>query len=219
MIIQVASVNDIARLACAFEHKPQPVFAFREEGKWNLLIQFQLDEKRIDYFITESDRVDSFLGYRNVYGEEIVDFFKVAKDTSYIYAPIIFLKNIPFKAYEKGRPSLKALPVEELLDLGSLIRIATYRIYDEESPLPLFIAPYGSGSVLFTMLSYLEEGHGKVYYLFLDESPNESFIRYSSHDASINYTSNVDETGFIYVKIIKLKSLPFNVGVWASQSK
>ncbi|MEM3403290.1 MAG: hypothetical protein QXJ17_01875 [Nitrososphaeria archaeon] len=213
MIIQVASVDDIGRLACAFEHKPQPIFAFRDKSKWNLLIQFQFNEKKMDHFVTESDSIDSFLGYRNVYGDEIVAFFKVVKDTSYIYAPIIFLKNIPFKLYQERKSSSKKLSIEELLDLGSLVRIATYRIYDEESPLPLFVAQHGSGAVLFTMLSYLEEGRGRIYYIFLDKCPTQSFIKYSSSDGSINYTSNVDETGFIYVKIIKLRHLPFNVGV------
>jgi len=216
MIFELVSINDLGRLACAFERTPQPIFAFKENNKWNLIIQFQIDEKKIDYFYAQSDKIGSFLGYKNVYGNEIVEFFSVVQNASYIYAPIIFLKRSPLKLGKRDDVLLKNVPFIELEDLGSLIRIVTYKILYEESPLPVFLYPHNSGSMLFTMLSYLEEGPAKIYYLKLGECPQKNFIKYSSGREDFHYTDNVDESGSAYVKIIKLKGFPSNVGIWPS---
>ncbi|MGQ9780995.1 MAG: hypothetical protein ACUVQ8_01900 [Nitrososphaeria archaeon] len=215
MILQLLSVNDLGRLACAFEHTPQPIFTFREGDKWRLLIQFQMDAKRLNYFSVESNRVGSFLGYRNIYGRESVEFFNASNNTSYIYAPVIFLKKAPFELHGH-RVSQMKFPSVELEDVGSLVRISAYKIFYEESPLPLFLSSVGSEPVLFTLLSYSEEGPTRMYYVRLNEFPERNFVKYSSDKESFHYTDNVDESGFMYVKVIRLKSFPLNVRIWPS---
>lgn len=216
MAFELVSINDLGRLACAFERTPQPIFAFKGNKSWNLTIQFQIDEKKIDFFHVQSNKIGSFLGYKNVYGNEIVEFFSVVQNASYIYAPIIFLRKSPFKQGEHNK-FLGNVPLIELEDIGSLIRIVTYKILYEESPLPVFLYPLSSGSALFTMLSYSEEGPASVYYIKVNEVPQQNFIKYASDREETDYTDNVDESGSIYVKIIKLRSFPSNVGKWPSR--
>jgi len=216
MIFELVSINDLGRLVCAFERTPQPIFAFKDSNKWNLIIQFQIDEKKIDYFYAQSNEIGSFLGYKSVYGDEIVEFFPVVQNASYIYAPIIFLKKSPFKLNKQDNMPLKNVPFIELEDLGSLIRIVTYKILYEESPLPVFLCSKNSTSMLFTMLSYSEEGPARIFYLKLKEVPQKKFIKYASDRKDFHYTNNVDESGSVYVKIIKLRDFPLNVGIWPS---
>jgi hypothetical protein len=216
MIFELVSINDLGRLICAFERTPQPIFAFKDSNKWNLIIQFQIDEKRIDYFYAQSDEIGSFLGYKNSYGNEIVEFFSIIQNASYIYAPIIFLKKSPLKLNRRDDVRLKNIPFIELEDLGSLIRIVTYKILYEESPLPIFLCSKDSTSILFTMLSYSEEGPARIFYIKLEEFPQKNFIKYTSDRKDLYYTNNVDESGSIYVKIIKLRSFPSNAGIWTS---
>jgi len=215
MIFQLASINDLGRLACAFEHTPQPIFAFKEGDRWHLLIQFQMDSKKSNYFFFESGKVGPFMGYRNVYGHESVEFFTVCNNTSYIYSPVVFFRKAPFERSER-KASSRDLPAVELEDAGSLVRISAYKILYEESPLPLFLSSLGTEPMLFTLLSYSEEGPTRIYYVRLDEFPKCNFVKYSSDKEGFCYTDNVDESGFVYVKVIRLKSFPFNVRVWPS---
>jgi len=214
MAFELSSVRDFARLVCAFEHVPQPVFAFKEEGLWNLFIQYQADVKKVDYIFVASEKVGHYLGYRNVYGVETVDFFTTVHNASYIYAPIVFLKRPPSDWFKSRIFPFKRSSFVELEDLGSLVRVATYKMLYEESVLPLFYVN-GDQSVLFTILSYGEGLPTKVYYV-RTEAVEKNFIKYSSERNLLEYTDNVDESGFVYVKIIRVKRLAEKGNVWPS---
>ena len=210
MIFQLGNINDLGRLACAFEHNPQPIFAFDFSNKFFLCIQFEMDTKTTNFFNVESDKIGPFLGYKNICGEEKVDFFKLAKDTSYIYSPVIFLKEPPIKIVRNRKYPPKNISFHELKDLSSLLRIVTYKMFSDESTLPIFSAPLKSGGILFTIISYFEEDLSKIYY-FKGEYPKSNFIKYASDKDILQYTDNVDESGYVYAKIIRMNFFPLNV--------
>lgn len=211
MIFQLSGIKDLGRLACAFEHSPQPIFSFDLPNKFSLCIQFEMGAKTTNFFYLESDRIGPFLGYKDVCGEEKVDFFKLAKDTSYIYSPVISLKEPAFKIVKNNKYPPKKISFHQLKDLGSLLRIVTYKMFSDESTLPIFSAPLKSGGILFTIISYFEEDLSKIYYFMSEEHPTNNFIKYASDKDILRYTDNVDESGYVYAKIIRMDSFPFNV--------
>ena len=214
MAFELSSIQDFARLVCAFEHIPQPVFAFKSNGFWTIFIQYHVDVKKVDYMFAVSEKVGNYLGYKNVYGAESVDFFTTVHNASYIYAPIIFLKNPPRNWSKSKTFPFKKNSFVELEDVGSLVRVATYKMFYEESILPLFYVNSHGVNILFTILSYSEGFPAKVYYVRTD-TINKNFIKYSSEKNLLEYTNNVDESGFVYAKIIKVKNLPENGNKWS----
>lgn len=204
MALELSLIKDFARLVCAFEHIPQPVFVFNKGGYWHVFVQYQVDEKKIDYMYAVTNKVGSYLGYKNVYGTESVEFFSMIQNTSYIYAPTIFLKNPPADWFKRKTLPFKRNSFIELEDVGSIVRVATYKMFYEESVLPLFHIYNGRLGALFTILSYGEGFPIKVYYV-KTKSIDKNFIKYSSEKNFLDYTNNVDESGFVYAKIIKVK--------------
>ncbi|MCX8188151.1 MAG: hypothetical protein N3F64_00390 [Nitrososphaeria archaeon] len=204
MVFELSSIKDFGRLVCAFEHVPHPVFAFNKSGYWHIFVQYQVDEKKIDYIYAITDRIGAYLGYKNTYGTEIVDFFSTIQNASYIYAPIIFLKNPPVNWFRYKTFPFKKNSLVELEDVSSIVRVATYKMFYEESVLPLFHISNDKLGVLFTILSYGDTFPTKVYYV-KTKSIDKNFIKYSSEKNFLDYTNNIEESGFVYAKIIKVK--------------
>jgi hypothetical protein len=78
----------------------------------------------------------------------------------------------------------------------------------EESPLPLFVfkSTKKSKYVVGTALNMAEsDGISYFYYATISESPVQSFIKYSSlKSEDPTFTNNLEEHGYIYIKLIKL---------------
>ncbi|MEM3786082.1 MAG: hypothetical protein QXZ59_01720 [Nitrososphaeria archaeon] len=204
MVFELSSIKDFARLVCAFEHVPHPVFAFNMGNYWHIFVQYQVDDKKIDYIYAVTEKIASYIGYKNMYGTETADFFSTVQNASYIYAPVIFLKNPPANWFKRKTFPFKKNSLVELEDVGSIVRVATYKMFYEESVLPLFYVCNGKLGVLFTILSYGETFPTKVYYV-KTKSIDKNFIKYSSEKNFLDYTNNIDESGFVYAKIIKVK--------------
>ncbi|HYY86783.1 MAG TPA: hypothetical protein VE594_06735, partial [Nitrososphaeraceae archaeon] len=89
-----------------------------------------------------------------------------------------------------------------------LVKIASYKMVFEESPLPLFVfsSTKKSNYVIGTALNMAEpDGVSYFYYATIPANPTYSFIRYSSlKSEDPAFTNNIEEHGYIYIKLIKL---------------
>jgi hypothetical protein len=96
----------------------------------------------------------------------------------------------------------------KLGNFQSLVKIASYKMVFEESPLPLFVfnSTRKSNYVIGTALNMAEsDGVSYFYYATIPENPAYSFIKYSSLKSDEPaFTNNIEEHGYIYIKLIKL---------------
>ncbi|MEM4298246.1 MAG: hypothetical protein QW815_07760, partial [Nitrososphaerota archaeon] len=89
-----------------------------------------------------------------------------------------------------------------------LAKVGSYKVYYEEPPLPFFAFPYLDRWILgtFARMDEYEEA-STFFYMTLSTPPPKSFIKYSSQRTGVtSFTNNIDEHGYIYLKVIRLRS-------------
>jgi hypothetical protein len=207
--IEVSTIQDFGRLVCAFERAPLLSFSFKF-GKEDLLatqIDF-LNNVPVIYYVRYASP-GQYLGYRNSNGIEDVSIVENIQHPSIMYSPIISVDKFPaiFWRKPKGTKNSNYEPIK-LSNFQSLAKIASYKMIYEESPLPLFVfrSTTKSRYVVGTALNMAEsDGISYFYYVTIPESPVHSFIKYSSlKSEGPTFTNNIEEHGYIYIKLIKL---------------
>ena len=207
--IEVSTIQDFGRLVCAFERTPLLTFSFKS-GKYDLLatqIDF-LNNIPVIYYVKYPSG-GQYLAYKNANGIEEVSIVENIQNPSVMYSPIISVDKFPpiFWRRPKGAKNSNYAPIK-LSNFQSLVKIASYKMIYEESPLPLFV--FNSTKklkyVVGTALNMAEsDGVSYFYYATIPENPNYSFIRYSSlKSEDPTSTNNIQEHGYIYIKLIKL---------------
>jgi hypothetical protein len=212
--IELASIDDVGRLACALERTPYPVFRIeRASGVRFLAVHYELHRGYpIFYYAQEAEPLvrGHFLGYRVKGVTEEVVFRDAASDPTFIYAPVIDVVRLP-RLFRQGVGSLCEPQVTylamELSGVAEVAKVAAYKVLYEEPPLPTFLYPYGDRWMLGTFARLDEyEGGSLFLYTQLDERPEGNFIRFSSEDAgAVKFTNSLEEHGYIQIKVIHLR--------------
>jgi hypothetical protein len=94
----------------------------------------------------------------------------------------------------------------KLKDLASLAKVSCYKMIYEEAPLPLFLFKNGDW-VLGTFMGTNDSNDAAFfYYINMDSTPVKPFLKYSAQKVEKPaFTNNIDEHGYVYMKVIKLK--------------
>lgn len=210
--IELENLNELARLACALERAPLPVFATKFESDYRISTQLDFFIGSPVFYFARSNEAKQYLGYRTTTSGEEVSLVDIPHNPSLVYAPIIEIVRFP-KLFEMGLdghkykgPKFLSLQVKDLM---SLVKVATYKIMFEEPPLPIFAFPDGSGKWKigsFTRIEEFEEASIFFYYE-QDSRPEQNFVSYSTAKAQANLTNRTDEHGNLLVKIIRLKGM------------
>lgn len=208
--IELETLGDLARLACALERAPLPTFISRDGEGFRISTQLDFFVGSPVFYFARVNDSKQFLGYRTVSSAEEVSLVDVPLNPSMVYAPIIEVLKFP-KIFEKNSTSArKKIPKFlslQVKDLMGLVKVATYKIMFEEPPLPLFAFPSDNGKWIvgaFTRIEEFEEASIFFYYE-QDSRPEENFVGYSTARAQAFFTNRTDEHGNFFVKIIRLK--------------
>ncbi|MEM3383152.1 MAG: hypothetical protein QXL52_03150 [Nitrososphaerales archaeon] len=212
--VELSDLKDLARLTCAFEKTPMPLFSFHYNNNIYLFTQADIFMGRPIFYYAKAIDEKQFLGYKNSGGIEEIVSVDSPLFPAYIYAPIIHLKKLP-KLFQKGFESIKG-KIDKCLsiqikEIASLAKISSYKVLFEEPPLPLFTFKSNGENIIgvFTRINEANE-NSIFFYTILDELPVYNFLKYSALKiGEATFTNKVDEHGSIYIKIIKLaKSHP-----------
>ncbi len=215
--VEVVSLTDLARLACALERVALPIFAFKMDNEVLLAIQLDLFMGTPVLYFARSGSAGSFLGYRNLGGKEIAELSVSTRDPANVYSPIISIEKIP-DIFAKGFESITRKKEKKGLrehylsmqvgDLESLCKVALYKIVFEESPLPLFTFKGKSEQWILGSFARLDDSDETAvfFYTELTSRPSQRFVRYSSvNPEKTGLTDKIDEHGYVYGKICELK--------------
>lgn len=209
--IELESLNELARLACALERAPLPTFAMENGTERMLSTQLDLFLGSPVFYYAKCAESKQYLGYRTTMNGEEVSLVDVPSNPSLVYAPIIEVVKFP-EIFEKGLRGLeykgqKFLSLQ-VKDLASLVKVATYKIMFEEPPLPIFAFPTKKGKWrvgTFTRIEDFEEA--SIFFFYEQDSrPEENFASYSTSKAQVTLTNKTEEHGSLFVKIIRLKN-------------
>jgi hypothetical protein len=217
VFVRTESLNDIARLVCAMERTPLPLFSIRNGSSNIIATQLDLFAGVPVFYYAESNETKRFLGYRTTSNGEEVVLTSSPGNPALVHAPIIDVIELP-SIFEKGLsdslagatyqgPKFLSLKVKDLL---ALIQVAPYKMLFEEPPLPIFCFPLKSeeGKLTwrigtFTRIEDYEEA--SIFFFYEQENKlDQNFLRYSMNKAEALLTNRTDEHGYVYIKVVRL---------------
>lgn len=205
--IELDSVKDLARLACALERAPLPIFFMNLRGEDVLATQIDLLMGKPVIYYAKANSSGEFLAYRNAGGVEDVVLVDAVTNPALLYAPIIRVEKIPANMMKNSKTSKNSSYISiKLKDLASLAKVSCYKMIYEEAPLPLFLFKNGNW-ILGTFMGTNDSNDAAFfYYINMDSTPLQPFLKYSAQKVEKpTFTNNIDEHGYVYMKVIKLK--------------
>jgi hypothetical protein len=204
--VELESLTDLARLSCAFERAPFPIFMSKEGGAYRLAVQTDLFMGIPIFYYVEVAKGGEFIAYRSSGETEDAQLVEAAMNPSFIYAPIVHVLKLP-RVLEKSKGFKARFLAAQVSDLANLMKIASYKMLYEEPPLPLYTFKNGTTWITgcFARLDDFEEA-SLFFYCRLEKEPYSGFVRYSaSRLGDTDFSKRIDEHGSIYVKVVKLK--------------
>ncbi|HVP23145.1 MAG TPA: hypothetical protein VMS77_04460 [Conexivisphaerales archaeon] len=209
---ELESLKDLARLSCAFERIPRPLFAMPlADGRFALAVHAeQLGEAPI-FFYAIVGSFKPYVRYRLDGDLEEASFSDDATLTQYLHSPVLTLKETPAAfsdAIEADGQVDSDVERVELGDVNSLLKLSAYRYIMDESYAPLYLSRSGGELHLGTFVHMGDfEGSDFYFYMKLDKEPAHPFVRFDPSKATDwSFTSKTAEHGFYYAKIIHLTS-------------
>jgi hypothetical protein len=219
--VELFDLNNFGRLVRALERSPLPSFSikFKGENIFSVQTEFVNGIPLIYYVKVPEHQQDGsysvntspsyhYLAYRCTTSFETVLPVETASNTLYVYSPIINIEKLPLIMEKSSRKSKKICYTKiKLRDLSSLVKVAAYKTIYDEPPLPIFVfknkktEKYSLG----TSLNFMDNDNLTYYYYFdIDYEPGK-FLKYSSQKSERpTFTNNIEEHGYIYLKVIKL---------------
>ena len=205
--LEVSTIKDFGRLVCEFERAPLLTFSFKK-GDDNVLatqIDF-LNNVPVIYYVRYPNE-GQFLAYRHSGGIEEVTIVNSVSNPVYVYSPVISIEKFPkaFSRTSKISKNAGYVPIK-LKDLTSLAKIASYKMIYDEAPLPLFVFKLQSMYVIGTPVTLGDSDNVSYYYYITGtDQPLNCFVKYASQKNMVACLSdNLDEHGYIYIKLVKL---------------
>jgi hypothetical protein len=206
IFVELLDLQELGRLCCALERVPMLVFSFPSSEGLRLAVHVYTYFGSPVFYYALSNKSGHFLEYRNSAGLEEV---RISNTPSFItYTPIVSVqklsKSFESKIEEKRTTKMSSMQVADVL---SLAKVAAYRMLFEESPLPIFTyrADEDWFAGVFTRIDDFDEA-SIFFYCKLEKKPAGRFIRYSTTSSELSYTDRLEEHGYVYLKIIKLKA-------------
>ncbi len=192
--VEVASINDFARLACAFERIPSPIYHLILDESEILAIEGEEINEQLVYYYVRYHNINEFLAYKISGYKEDIKLTENTLEPAYTYAPIISIKKWPEELISKDNNICKKII---LRDLNSLAKLCSYKSILNEAPVYIV---YSAG-----LLGIFLSIHDDTFFYCIKEDTRANFIRYNTSTLQTTFTNKVDEHGYIYTKIITLK--------------
>jgi hypothetical protein len=204
--VELESFTDLARLSCAGERAPFPIFMSRAGSKFRLAVQTDLFMGIPIFYHVEVEKGGEFVAYKSSGETEDAQLVDAAMNPTFMYAPVVHILKLP-RVLEKTTGFKQRFLAAQVSNLANLMKIATYKMLYEEPPLPLYAFKNSKGWIAgcFARLDDFEEA-SLFFYSVLDKEPTTGFVRYSaSRLPDTDFSKRTDEHGSIYVKVVKLK--------------
>ncbi len=203
--VELYDMTEFSRLVCALERIPRTCFSFSLDGKDVVSVQMDLlKERPVNYYVPNT-KYGHYLSYGFKTGKEDCDIVNTITNPTYLYSPIIRIKSMPesLKPEAAAESDILYEPLE-LEDLASLLKLS-YGF--EESPFPLFTFSDGKNWLVGVFMNFNESDESSYFcHVKLDYEPTKPFLKYSSKDGiEPSFVSSINEHGYSYLKVIKLK--------------
>jgi hypothetical protein len=207
---ELESLKDLARLSCAFERIPRPLFAMPlKSGKFALAVHSeQLGEAPV-FFYTIVESFKPYVRYKLDGDLEEATFVDDATLTQYLHSPVLTMKATPSSfsdAIDAAGQVDSDVQRVELGDVNSLLKLGAYRYIMDESYAPFYLTR-SDGEVHLGTFVHMGDFEGSDFYFYvkLDKDPAYPFVRFDPSKATDwAFTSKTAEHGFYYAKIVRL---------------
>jgi hypothetical protein len=213
--IEIADLNNFARLVCALERAPLPCFSMNLNKDHIFAVQTEFTNGiPVIYYAkalnsnSNSNISNQFIAYRCHGLSETVTLVDTASNPLFVYSPIINIEKLPAIMEKSARKSKKICYTKIMLkDLDSLAKIAAYKTIYDEPPLPImyFENKKNNTYTLGTSINFMETDSLTYFYYMNVENEPANFLKYSTQRSEKpGFTNSIENHGYIYLKIIKL---------------
>ena len=213
--IEVAKLNNFARLVCALELTPLPCFSMNLNNDHIYAVQTEfINGIPVIYYAkcpdsgSNSNFSNQFIAYRCHGISETVILVDTASNPLFVYSPIINIEKLPAIMEKSSRKSKKIGYTKIMLkDLDSLAKIAAYKTIYDEPPLPILYFENKKNNMytLGTPINFMETDSLTYFYYINVENEPSNFLKYSTQRSEKpSFTNSIENHGYIYLKIIKL---------------
>jgi hypothetical protein len=208
-MVEVSSINDIARLAGALERVPKPILALKYEGGYKFMVHGDQVLDFSIFFYTVSNDKSQYLAYELDSKGERVELVEGIGEHGRVYLPIISISKVP-KFFDGGKGERLSSLMEpiEVEDLPSLVKLSMYKLYYDEVAVPLFVSEEGDGWYIGSVVQ-IGEADGSAFYFYTrlgPKAPSGNFLRVDpSKIKELDFKAGIGEHGYYYIKLIKLK--------------
>jgi hypothetical protein len=205
--IELRSIEDVARLACALEKVPKPVLAVRDgDGYMVGVIGEELDGSLL-FLHRREPSVGEYLCYRFDDGRELAYYSNDAAPLPTVCSPVIRFKSFPLAAGGRRRKGKQLLPIEAE-DLQSVVKMSLYRLALDESPGAVYYVPCNGGA-LGSFIRATDDRGPTLFLHVAQGEPQAGFLRVDpSRMGRVEFARSPAEPGFLYVKLVRLSSCP-----------
>jgi hypothetical protein len=208
-MVEVSSINDIARLAGALERVPRPILALKDGERYKFMVHGDQVLDSSIFFYAISDSKAQYLAYELSSRGERVEFVEGVGEHGKVYLPIISISRAPkFFISRKGEGLSSLMEPIEVEDLPSLVKLSIYKLYYDEVAVPLFVSEEGDGWYIGSVVQIGETDGGAFYFYTRlgPKAPSGNFLRVDpSKITELDFKAGIGEHGYYYIKLIKLK--------------
>lgn len=203
--VKLESLVDLGRLSVALERAPFPLFAFKQAGGMRIAAQADLFMGTPVFYYIDAADTGEFLAYRKSGDGEEVQLVALANNPTFGYAPMIRINRMPKNLAPRSSFEERFMSVE-VQDLQSLAKVASYKMFFEESPLPLFSFKNGDGWVIGTFARIDDYEEASIFFYLMEKNePTLGFVRYAPDKiGDTSFVTKTDEHGFSYIKVVRL---------------
>lgn len=212
--IQLASLNDLIRLAISIKRERQSIIAFPVNNRFVAgvyLPSFTKEISAVFPHVTLDFRPNSIYWYTsNDNGTESIS-DKMVKSTSYVPIMIAFLRDIPHEYIDLHELKCE-LTLKEIENLDSLVYLSL-SLLDTWLYIPFVWYDIDKKTFVLTLeIGYREEYEGGLLILVLPYNnldADDLFILYDQENNETKFSNGFCGVNYQYISIIKTRMMPF----------
>ena len=204
--INVDSYEDILKLACQFNHVSFPIYSYKIQKKYRLIVLGERDKNMFIIYYYDTEKIPDYILYNPYASENKMSIANGdALEINKYRIEIIPLKAPPFSQSNKSSNKIRKV---EMDGHRSLIRMLILKSTAQEYVEPIYTFKKDGQRYLAAFNLFPDQKISSIFYSEYDGDIN-GFIRYNQKSDRIEMVDNINDPSAFHIKLINL-SKPFS---------
>ncbi len=204
--INVNSYEDILKLACQFNHVSFPIYSYKIQKKYRLIVLGERDKNLFIIYYYDTQKIPDYILYNPYVPENKMSTANGdALEINKYRIEIIPLKAPPFSQSNKNSNKIRKV---EMDGHKSLIRMLILKSTAQEYVEPIYTFKKGDKRYLAAFNLFPDQKISSIFYSEYIGNIN-GFIRYNQKSGNMEMVDNINDPSSFHIKLISLAK-PFS---------